>query len=299
MSAETEATGAVSAVAVRAVSVIIPAFNEHESILSTIETVTRALGAHGWVYEIIVIDDGSRDGTGDIASQAAITVIRHRRNRGYGASIKTGLKRASHDLIAITDADGTYPSEELPALLDHVAECDMVVGARTGANAQVPLLRRPAKWFLRSLASYLMAQRIPDINSGLRVFRREAALRFLKLYPDGFSFTTTITLALMSNGYVVEYRPIDYFKRQGLSKIRPIRDTIRFTTLTIRTVMYFQPLKVFGPLSAVILGWGLVTTSYHAVVSHDITTSDLVLLLGGLNVLAIGLLADLIDKRTS
>lgn len=280
------------------VTIIVPAYNEGGAIGETIREIRQVFEGRERPYEILVIDDGSEDDTGKIAEEAGAAVHRHRRNRGYGAAIKTGMRQARYGVIAITDADGTYPNGELPRLLERLVDCDMVVGARIGQDVQIPLVRRPAKWFLRSLASYLVEQKIPDINSGLRVFRKEIAERFVTLLPDGFSLTTTITLAMLSNNYVVEFIPINYFKRVGNSKIRPIRDTIRFTTLTIRTVMYFQPLKIFGPIGGSVMLVGMVSTLYHAIVYHDIGSADLVLLLGGLNVLAIGLLADLIDKRT-
>jgi glycosyltransferase involved in cell wall biosynthesis len=281
------------------VSIIIPAFNESGGIRETVEQVRGVFEGLGWPHELIVVDDGSVDGTGDIAEQAGATVIRHPRNRGYGAAIKNAIRKSKYDVIAITDADGTYPNERLPEMLTLLRDHDMVVGARTGDSVAIPLIRRPAKYFLRSLASYLVGQKIPDINSGLRVFRKEPAMRFIGLLPDGFSLTTTITLSMMSNNYSVEFVPINYFARVGSSKIRPIHDTIRFTNLTVRTVMYFQPLKIFGPVGLGLMGVGVLDSVYNVVAYHHLSSRDLFLLLGALNILAIGLLADLIDKRTA
>jgi glycosyltransferase involved in cell wall biosynthesis len=283
---------------IEAVTAIIPTYNEEKSIQHTVAKLTAVLDSWGGPYEILVVDDGSQDSSAEIARASGATVYRHPINQGYGAALKTGIRHAKHDVIAITDADGTYPIEDMPRLITRMDGADMVVGARVGQDVNIPAIRKPAKWFLRRLASYLVGTEIPDINSGLRVFRKKVAREFIRLYPDGFSFTTTITLAMMTNGYVVLFEPINYFRREGKSKIRPIRDTINFIGLTVRTVMYFRPLKIFGPAAGALLFLGVLRTFVHAVRDWDITTSDLLLLLGGLNILAIGLLADLIDKRS-
>ncbi len=278
------------------VSAIIPTYNEEKSIRRTIASIRAVLESRGGQFEIIVVDDGSRDGSAEVASAEGAIVLRHLGNQGYGAALKTGMRHAKYDIVAITDADGTYPIEDLPKLLTAIGGADMVVGARTGQDVSIPAIRIPAKWFLRRLASYLVSAEIPDVNSGLRVFRKDTALQFIRLYPDGFSFTTTITLAMMTNGYVVLFVPINYFSREGRSKIRPLRDTIGFVSLTVRTVMYFRPLKIFGPIASAILLLGLTRTIVHSF-DWDIATSDILLLLGGLNILAVGLLADLVVKR--
>jgi glycosyltransferase involved in cell wall biosynthesis len=279
------------------VSAIIPTYNEKKSIQGTITRIRAVLESRGCQYEIIVVDDGSRDGSAELARAGGATVLCHPHNQGYGAALKTGIRHAKYDLVAITDADGTYPIEDLSNLLTAIGGADMVVGARIGQEVNIPAIRKPAKWFLRRLASYLTGVEIPDINSGLRVFRKDIAMEFIRLYPDRFSFTTTITLAMMTNGYVVLFVPINYHPREGRSKIRPIRDTISFLGLTVRTVLYFRPLKVFGPTASAILLVGVVRTFVHVVTALHVDTSDVLLLLGGLNILAVGLLADLIDKR--
>ncbi len=257
------------------------------------------MGASRLRHEIIVVDDGSGDGTADVAQRAGVRLIRHPFNRGYGAALKTGIRHAAHDLIAIIDADGTYPSDEIPAMVAHLIrhDYDMVVGARTGEQVHIPLLRRPAKWLLNRLADYLAGIHIPDLNSGLRVFKKEVALEFLHLMPTGFSFTTSITLALLTNDYLVAYRPVNYYPRTGQSKIRPIRDTLGFAGLIVRTVMYFQPLKVFVPVSLLFLLTGLGRGGYDAIAHGNVTTVDMLLLMTGVLVGMLGLLADLINKR--
>jgi len=291
-----------SPVRLRGVSVIIPCYNEVDSVATTVDQVSRALCEAHRPHEIICIDDGSTDGTADaLARQAisALTVITNRRNRGYGFSIKRAVQQASYDLIAITDADGTYPNDRLAELVEVMDAADMVVGARTGAKVKIPWQRRPAKWVLRKLASYLAESEIPDLNSGLRVMKRSLVRRFLPLLPDGFSFTTTITLALLTHGYEVRYVPIDYHKRIGASSIRPVRDTLNFLSLIVRTVLYFKPLKVFAPVSGLLFVAAVLLAIGSKIVWGQVAdVTSVTLALGAVQLLAIGLLADLIDKRS-
>ena len=281
-------------------SVVIPAYNEAHAISAVLDRLCTVLAAAGLRFEIIVVDDGSEDGTGDIARQAGATVYRHPKNRGYGAALKTGIRRAQHETIVITDADGTYPCESVPELvaLFHKGQHDMVVGSRTGAQVAVPWARRPGKWIIGRLAEYVAGESIPDINSGLRVLRRDSALQLLRLLPDGFSFTTTITLAMMANGFSVEYSAIDYHPRVGRSKIRPVQDMLNFLRLISRMALYFAPLKIFIPLSLFLFGvaliWGLVS---KFVLGEFADVSTLIVISAGLQVFTVGLLADLIDQR--
>ncbi len=279
-------TGAVS----RAVSVVIPALDEAEHVAAEIEAVSAALDDTGWTYEVIVVDDGSDDDTAERAAAAGARVLRHRGNRGYGASLKTGIAASSFDWILITDADGTYPAEEIPRLLERAPDNDMVVGARTGREVAVPLTRRPAKWFLRRLASYLAGQRLPDLNSGLRLMRRDLVERYRHLLPQGFSFTTTITLAAACNGHDVEYVSINYRRRLGESKIRP-RHAFDFTLLILRTIVFFNPLKVFLPLGGLLAVAGAAKFAYD-VTRDNLSESAVLAFLGALIVWAVGLLAD-------
>ena len=283
-----------------AVSIVIPAYNEEETIGSVIDQIISVMDKAGVTNEIIVVDDGSTDETVQVIQERAVQLVRHPFNKGYGAALKTGMRRAKYDTIAIVDADGTYPAEDLPKLVSGIGEWDMVVGARVGEDAEVPLLRKLVKWFLTQLANYLVGTPIPDLNSGLRAFKKDIAMRFYHILPSGFSFTVTITLALLSNDYLVQYIPIRYYKkRRGKSKIKPIRDTLGFLQLIIRTVMYFAPLKIFLPVSLALFLFGVVIFLYSVLVLHKVMDVTVVVtMLASIQIAAIGLLADLMDKRS-
>ena len=275
----------------RAVTVVIPAFNEAAHVADQVTAVDRVMRTSGWEYEIIVVDDGSTDGTAEAASAAGLgRVVRRSQNRGYGAALKLGVKLAAHEWILITDADGTYPVEAIPGLLAEADTNTMVVGSRTGEVVKVPFARRPAKWFLNRLASYLAGRHLPDINSGLRLMRKSLINRYEHLLPDGFSFTTTITLSAACNSHPLTYVPIDYHARLGQSKIRP-RHAYDFTMLILRTIIFFNPLKVFLPLGAAMAVTGLAKLAYD-ITRDNLSESAVLGFLGALIVWAVGLLAD-------
>ncbi|MEO8634299.1 MAG: glycosyltransferase family 2 protein [Gemmatimonadales bacterium] len=274
----------------QAVSVVIPAYNEGAHVASQVRDVERVLKTTDWRYEIIVVDDGSKDDTALQADTTGARVLRRVRNRGYGAGLKLGIRHAQYGYILITDADGTYPVEAIPAMLASAERHAMVVGARTGTTVHIPLIRRPAKAFIRWLASYLSGQHIPDINSGLRLMRRDLIERYEHLLPDGFSFTTTITLASICNGYAVQYQSIDYHARLGESKIRA-RHAYDFTLLVLRVIVYFNPLKIFIPLGAFLATIGLTKLVYD-IWKDNLSETTLLGLLGAMLVWSVGMLAD-------
>ena len=280
-------------------SLIIPAYNEQDGIgavLDELETVVRESDLE---CEIIVVDDGSVDNTVAEVEKYDVELIRHPANRGYGAALKTGIRKAKHDWIVITDADGTYPNDRIRDLLTASSVSDMVVGARVGTEVKIPLIRKPAKWFITRLASYLADFEIPDLNSGMRVMKKTVIEQFINILPSGFSFTTTITLAMLTNDFVVSYIPINYSTRVGKSKIRPIRDTLKFIQLIVRTVMYFNPLKVFVPISVLLFAMSasvLLYSYFRTPEIMDITT--IVLFVSGVQMIGIGMIADLVDKRS-
>ena len=276
------------------VSVVIPAYNEEGAISDTIKEVRSVMDASKFEYELLIVDDGSQDRTVELATAEGATVIAQPENRGYGASLKTGIRRSKYDVIVITDADATYPSERIPELIDALEGYDMVVGARVGDNVAIPLIRRPAKWVLGKIASYLAGRSIPDLNSGLRVMRKPLVKRFAHLLPSGFSFTTTITLASLCSGSLVKYIPIDYHARVGESKIKASH-AFDFLLLIIRTIVYFNPLKIFLPAGAVFFLGGMAKFAYD-VSKDNLSESALLGLFGAAGLWSVGLLSDQISK---
>lgn len=279
------------------ISILIPCYNERNAIADSIEQLSRLCDQLDRPCELIVVDDASTDGSAELVDRDKARLIRHETNRGYGAALKTGARQAKHDILVIVDADGTYPFDQIGRLLEALDGVDMVVGARTGANVHIPVVRRPAKWALRKLANYLTETTIPDLNSGFRVIHRRLWERYERYFPDGFSLTTTITLAALTNDYSVRYVPIDYHERIGASKIRPIRDTIGFVQLILRTVLYFDPLKIFVPISLILILASLVVGVTTKLMGEFMDTTTSMLFVTGLQLLAIGALADLISKR--
>lgn len=276
------------------VSIVIPAFNEERGVADAIVAVRDAMTATGRPFEIVVVNDGSSDKTAERAAGRGATVISLPENRGYGSALKVGIRRSSYPLVAIIDADGTYPADALPRLIERASQYDMVVGARTGAHVEIPLVRRPAKWFLRQLAAYLVGRPIPDLNSGLRVIRRDLVERFEHLLPSGFSFTTTITMAAMSSDALVSFEPINYHVRVGESKIRP-RHAFDFLILILRTIVYFNPMKVFLPIGAVFFAGGLVKLVFDILAARISETTGIGFL-GAAIIWAVGLISDQIAR---
>ncbi|HET7033848.1 MAG TPA: glycosyltransferase family 2 protein, partial [Casimicrobiaceae bacterium] len=231
------------------VAVIVPAYNEQDAVRGTVEHVRRALADARVPHEIFVVNDGSDDETSAQARAAGAQVIDFPDNIGYGHALKAGIAATDSDLVAILDADGTYPPDALPAMIAMAEHADMVVADRGAAMNNVPWVRRPAKWMLKVLASIVAQRRINDVNSGLRVFRRTSLEQFVPLLPDGYSFTTTITLCMLATNLTVVYHPIHYGRRIGHSKIRA-RHFFKFIFLVVRLTVFFQPLRIFLPLGA-------------------------------------------------
>ncbi len=282
------------------ISVVIPVYNEEKTIGKTITQIANIMqNKQKEKYEIIVVDDGSTDRTNEIALAAypeKVNVFRHEQNIGYGAALKTGIRKAKGEIIVMTDADYTYPLEKIVLLIKSIKNYDMVVGARRGKIVNIPLYRTPAKWFLRILANYLTGKKIPDLNSGLRTFRKKDALKFLRLIPDGFSFTTTITLAYLSSGMSIKYIPINYYARKGKSKISPIKDFANFIFLIVRTIAYFSPLKVFLPVSALLFLAALSLLVFALIFGILHGTTIAILVVSSIQISLFGILTDVIVK---
>jgi glycosyltransferase involved in cell wall biosynthesis len=291
-------------------SVVIPAYNEEAGVRAQVEAIRDVLNSHQMTYEIIVVDDGSEDSTAQEALKAGARVLRHPKNHGYGAALKTGIIAAEYETIVIVDADGTYPADQISNLVSKLETADMVVGARTEQDVHIPWLRRPAKWLLRSLATHIAEQPIPDLNSGLRAFRRECVRQYFAILSNRFSFTTTVTLALLADDYRVVYHPIEYHRRVGRSKIMPYH-FMDFMILIIRVSMMFQPLRVFMPMSLTFGLLGISKVVYdiltlfarHSSVDWSllyqpvISTSAILFLLVGFQLLMIGMVADGVVRR--
>ncbi len=276
------------------VSIIIPAYNEEAGVAAQVRRIQHVMEKHGWPYELIVVDDGSTDRTWEEIRRLNVRRVRLSENRGYGAALKAGIASTENELLVIIDADGTYPAEAIPEMLALANEHDMVVGARTGNKVYPSFLRQPARWLLRRVAGLLTEQNIPDLNSGLRVLRKSIVRAFWHLLPNGFSFTTTITLAMLCNNYSVHYHPVDYYKRTGRSKIRP-GHLWDFLLLILRTVVLFRPLRVFVPLGGLLFFAGvtkLLTDLYRQSSSEVAALS----ILAAIIIWAVGLLADQIAR---
>jgi len=226
-------------------SVVIPAYNEESGLDRVLKDIQGVLERAACPYEIIVVDDGSTDKTAVIAEAWGVRVIRHPENIGYGASLKRGILAAKYARIIITDGDGSYDTTAVPELVAGLAEYDMVVGARQGAAYHGTWAKSLARRLFRFLAEFATGRSIPDINSGLRAFRKDVVVRFFEIASNRFSFTTTITLAFMLNGHFVKYLPVSYFPRVGESKIDHFRDTLRAAQFIVQAILYYNPLKLF------------------------------------------------------
>jgi glycosyltransferase involved in cell wall biosynthesis len=287
------------------VTVVLPCYNEAAHVVLELERITDAMEASGYAYELLVIDDKSTDDTLSVLRSVAtrfpkMRLMPFRRNGGSGTARRIGTQEARGQIVVWTDADMTYPNERIPEFvryLDENLDVDQVVGARTTEEGTHKWARVPAKWFIRMVAQRLSGMRIPDLNSGLRAFRREVSLPYLRLLPPGFSCVTTITMAFLSNQHPVDYIPIDYAKRSGTSKFHPFRDARRYILQVLRMVMYFDPIKVLMPVALWIMGLGFVKLIVD-LVRYDlrVTTSTLLALLIGFQIAVLALIGDLVAR---
>ncbi|MBG0776992.1 MAG: glycosyltransferase family 2 protein [Desulfovibrionaceae bacterium] len=279
----------------KAISVIVPVYNEQDAVEPTMRELRAAMDSLGLPYEIIAVNDGSTDDSGRIlAACEGVRLIDRSRNRGYGYSLKEGIENARHDWILITDADGTYPIREIPNLVARMDDNDMIVAERSGDNVQIGLLNRLAKVILKSVIYFLIQRWIKDINSGLRLFRKEIPYRNWNIIPDGFSFTTTITLVGCIEHYKLHYHPIDYFVRAGSSKIRPVSDFMNFLMLILRIIVYFKPLKFFLTFSGAFFVCFVLRALRDIAVVDSIGTLALLFFLMSALCFFFGLIADLL-----
>jgi glycosyltransferase involved in cell wall biosynthesis len=282
--------------------VIVPVFNEESGVEATLYHLIKSLKGH-LAYQLVVVNDGSSDATAEVLQKmvedgADFKVVTHDVNQGYGAALKTGIRNSTAEFIVITDGDGSYPNQMIPKLVALCHNQDMVVGARIGDDVEYSRIRYIPKIFLQAWVSWLARRHVPDINSGLRVFRRSIAENYLGILPNAFSFTITITLAMMTNYRRVIFTPIGYSPRIGKSKIKPIRDTLKFVGIILRTGTYFAPLRIFMPACALGFLAFFASLVYDVFVLDDLTDKTVILLLLSLNIGMFGLIADMIDKRS-
>ena len=287
------------------VTIVLPCYNEQMHVMEEIERISAAMDASGYAYELLVIDDASTDDTLQVLTEAlprfpSMRLMPFRRNGGSGTARRIGTREAHGEIVVWTDADMTYPNERIPEFiryLDEHPETDQVVGARTSEEGTHKILRVPAKWVIRKIAERLSATDIPDLNSGLRAFRRNVSLPYLRLLPPGFSCVTTLTLSFLSNQHPVDYVEIGYAKRSGSSKFHPFRDAYRYILQVLRMTMYFNPLKVLMPLALWLLGIGVVKAVWDQFRNLFYVPLNTVLLITtGLLIGALALLADLIVR---
>jgi glycosyltransferase involved in cell wall biosynthesis len=272
------------------VSIVIPAFNEG----SAIGAVVIALAAAGPWREIIVVDDGSADRTAADAEAAGATVVRHPYNKGNGAAVKTGIRRATGDYVLIIDGDGQHSPEDARRLIAPLGEYDLVVGARS-ASTQATHTRRFGNSALNRFASYLTGREIPDLTSGFRAARREHLREFLHLLPNGFSTPTTTTLAFIKAGYNVAFEPTDARPRVGHSKIRLARDGVKFFMIILKIVTLYSPMRVFVPLSLISLLLGVLYGVWNVYEHSRIPNGSMLLILFAVGVFLVGLISEQIS----
>jgi glycosyltransferase involved in cell wall biosynthesis len=268
-------------------SVVIPAFNEAAGIGAVVSGLRRDAS---W-REILVVDDGSADGTADAAAAAGARVIRHPYNKGNGASVKTGIREATGEFILIIDADGQHQPADATRLVSLLGEYDLVVGARADAT-QATLARRLGNHLLNSLAGYLTGREIPDLTSGFRAARRQYLRDFLHLLPNRFSTPTTTTLAFVQAGYNVRFEPVEARLRVGQSKIRLARDGGRFFLIALKVVTLFSPLRIFLPVSLALIAVGAGYAAWTIATQSHVTNSSVLLITLGVIVFLVGLVSE-------
>jgi glycosyltransferase involved in cell wall biosynthesis len=284
------------------ISVIVPVYNEEKAIAASLDKLRKALDSFAPGSEMIVVDDGSTDNSLTMVrglTIPAMSVIEHPENIGYGKSLLDGILSAKNECIAIIDADGSYPAEALKNLFSFYPRFDMIVGARQGFEYRKGFFKRPARLMFKSLAKYATGRNIPDVNSGLRIFKKSLVLENRKMLCTGFSFTTTITLLFMLNNHYVKYVPVEYHKREGKSKVNHFRDTLRAGQIIVQTIANFNAIKLFLLLANISACCGIIAETLNVLFLHSyfVTVFSACMLAAYIPIFALGLTTDAITKR--
>lgn len=274
------------------VSVIIPVYNEADNIVGVIDRLISVVGGEA---EIIVVDDGSTDGSGELIASKGVRIIRHPYNKGNGSAVKTGIRNATRDILVLMDGDGQHKPEDIPKLLEKIGEYDMVIGARTFQSVQ-SAPRFTYNKMLNLVAGYLTGHKVKDLTSGFRAIKRELAKKFLYLLPNTFSYPSTITVAMIKAGYSVGFVPLVFEARRGNSKIRPIQDGLRFLMIVLRISTLFAPIRVFLPVSLFFFLGGVGWYLYTFLMYHRFTNLSLFMLSTAVIVFMLGLVAEQISQ---
>lgn len=279
-------------------SVVIPAYNEEQGISNVIDNLTKVFQVNGVSFEIIVVDDGSVDNTAKVAKLKNVTLIQNPCNLGYGASIKKGIVRSSFEFVSIIDADETYSPSDLLKLLEFsVNGFDMVVGVREKVYSSGLFFKHPARFMFRFLSEFVAGRKIPDINSGLRVFKKSTLLKFLDNTCQGFSFTTSVTLMMLLEGSSVKFVPIGYFKRSGKTKVHYFRDSLRTLQILIRTIIFYNPIKLFLLISLLAFLGFLINLAVYLIWKNQlIGIASVLSIFASIEIFCLGLLAERMKK---
>jgi len=277
------------------VSIVLPAFNEEKVIQSLIIDIKKVITRlPAYRFEMIVVDDASTDKTGKLARKTGVKVITHPANKGSGGSRKTGIRAAKGEIILMMDVDGTYSPSDISKVLAYFPVFDQVIGERKKEAGTYRLLRSFTKSAIRALASYLTETKIPDLNSGMRAFKKEIMKKYLWLIPDGFSCVTTMTMSFLANGHRVKWVPISYKPRIGKSKFHPFKDTYKFFLTVVRMTLIYNPLKIFMPIGGLFIFSAVIKGFWTFAVYGEARMLELILLMIGFFLISIGLLADLV-----
>ena len=271
-------------------TVVIPVFNEEGAIGATLESLIAHRVTD--IAEVIVVNDGSTDGTAGIVRKYPVTLLQHPVNKGYGAALKTGIRHSRSENVIIMDSDGQHSAQELLQIHDALARYPMVIGERTSESHQVES-RKFGKWIIRVVGERLVEQKLPDFNSGFRGFKRRHIAALLHLMPNGFSFSTTSTLAFLKLGHVIGTVPIHVTPRVGRkSSVRPLKDGTKTLMLMLRIIMLFNPLKIFFPMSVGVGACGALLGLYDVLTGHRVSNGSVVLMVFAMFLFFFGLLAD-------